>query len=465
MMGVMSRPTRARSCRTPRGAARVVAALGAVLLTASAPATAAPTAPRTNDPVQAAGLQWALERVGAEAAWGRSQGTGVRIAVVDSGVDLGHPDLDAKVVGHVSCIGASGDPRRCSGPGQDDNGHGTHVAGIAAAETGNAEGIAGVAPDAELLAVRVLANECDATGCTASGTAGDVAAGIYWAVEHGADVINLSLGGGAVQSALGCGFCEAIEYAWSQGVIAVVAAGNDSILPAGFGDTPAVVVTATTRDDQRASYSNRNDSILTEARWPVAAPGGEAEADPNDCSTQGEPAGILSTYLRSLGEGYACLAGTSMAAPHVAGGLALLRQAGLGPQQAIERLLGTAVDLGPSGRDATFGFGRIDLARALDRLSATSVGGPGLAPSTATTAPPGASAPSTTGAAPAPPTTAPPVTTPDTTLAAPFAPTPGPGDDADPGPVPGWLTAAAIAAAAAAALGTSATAWHLSRRT
>ncbi|MGV3758847.1 MAG: S8 family serine peptidase, partial [Actinomycetota bacterium] len=204
----------------PRRAAAVLA-LGALL--GLAPPSGPAQAQDGDDPVRAQGLQWSLDRIGAEAAWGRARGEGVTIAVVDSGVDLDHEDLAGQVVAHVSCVGADGDPRRCQGSGQDDNGHGTHVADIAAAATGNGRGVAGVAPDARILAVRVLADSCGGGGCQPEGPAADVAAGIRWATANGADVINLSLGGGAIQSALGCSFCDAIEEAWDQGVVAVVA--------------------------------------------------------------------------------------------------------------------------------------------------------------------------------------------------------------------------------------------------
>lgn len=414
-----------------------------------------------NDPVFAQGLQWGLERIGAPDAWSRGTGRGVTIAVVDSGVDLQHQDLRDQVIGQVSCIGANGDPSRCSGSAQDDNGHGTHVSGIALATTDNRIGIAGVAPDADLLAVRVLSNDCTASGCTASGTSGDVAAGIRWAVDHGADVINLSLGGGAVQSTLGCSFCDAIDYAWSKGAIAVIAAGNDSVLPSGFGDEPAVIVTATTRDDTRASYSSASSGILRVARWPVAAPGGEAETKDSDCGTGGSPKGILSTYW-SAGQTnkYACLAGTSMAAPHVAGALAVLLSAGHTPQSAVDRLLATATDLGAPGRDDTFGYGRIDLAKAVGSSVATTT--------TPTTAPPGTgNDPSVTAGTASPPTpstspttpldpTPPVVSTPETSAAAPFSS--GSGSH---GP-PGWLVALALLALLASGAGTAVTAWRRS---
>jgi subtilisin family serine protease len=439
----------------------------ALSVTAAAPAGGQAAA---NDPALAQGLQWALDRIGAPQAWASSRGAGITIAVIDSGIDLAHEDLVSKTVGQTTCLGTGGDPGRCRGSAQDDNGHGTHVAGIAAAATGNDRGVAGVAPDAGLMPVRVLTNSCDGGDpgrCTASGTAGDVAAGIRWAVDHGAHIVNLSLGGSTLQDAVvGCAFCDAIEYAWSEGVIAVVAAGNDQLLPTGFGDEPAVVVTATNKDDARASYSNASSGILRTARWPVAAPGGEAETDPADCGSNGQPKGILSTYwTRGTQNAYACLAGTSMAAPHVAGALALLRGQGLGPQAAVERLLGTARDLGPPGRDADFGMGLIDVARAAGPAAPTDPGTTIAPPpqgddTSATTAP--APAPDTTGTAPPPAPDAPVDTLPSTEQAAPFTSAGGVRDEEE---AEAWLVALAFAALAASALTTgSAVVRHLSPR-
>jgi serine protease len=350
-------------------AALAVVALG--VLGAVGSASGAPAQPAVaDDPVFTQGLQWGLEVIGAPQAWERATGAGTTIAIVDSGADLDHEDLRGKVRAHVSCVGAAGDSARCEGAGSDDNGHGTHVAGIAAAATGNGRGIAGVAPDAELLIVRVLGDACadaaDRATCTASGTAGDVAAGIRWAVENGADVINLSLGGGGSTDAVGCAFCDAIDEAWAAGAIAVIAAGNDAALPPGFSTEPAVVVAATTRGDGRSTYSAPDSDLLAGARWPVAAPGGEGETDPADCATGGRPQGILSTYwIAGSEDQYACLAGTSMAAPHVSGALAVLRSQGRTPLDAVEALVATTVDLGDPGRDTTFGEGRIDLSAAV----------------------------------------------------------------------------------------------------
>jgi len=427
---------------------------------------------QVDDPVYNQGLQWGLERIGAPDAWAQATGRGVTIAIVDSGADLTHEDLRAKIIGSVSCLGANDDSSKCAGSAQDDNGHGTHVSGIAAAATNNGLGIAGVAPDAKLLEVRVLANDCSgANGCTASGTSGDVSAGIRWAVDHGARVVNLSLGGGRVQSALGCSFCDAIDYAWSKGVIAVVAAGNDAMLPSGFSNQPAVVVTATTRDDTRASYSSASSSVVRSARWPVAAPGGEPETQASDCSTGGAPKGVLSTYwIAGQVNQYACVAGTSMATPHVSGALAVLLSTGLSPQAAIDRLLATAKDLGPAGRDDSFGYGRIDLAKAVgDRTTSTTTrpttgtttkapptsGALGTAPTTAV-AVPTTSGPNDPSAPPSP--GAPTVSLPTLSAAAPFGTAPAGAED-----LPVWLVVVAIVAIVGAAAGTAFTGWRLAR--
>src|SRR4051794_19040579 len=169
-------------------------ALGAVSLAIGlAPALAVAPPATPDDP--GFSKQWGLQSIGAPGAWATATGRGTTIAIVDSGVALTHEDLQGgKIVGAVSCLDTNGYAGACRTGGQDDDGHGTHVAGIAAATTNNGTGVAGVAPDASLLVVKVLRHGCDALGCTASGTSADVAAGIVYAADHGADVINLSLG-------------------------------------------------------------------------------------------------------------------------------------------------------------------------------------------------------------------------------------------------------------------------------
>lgn len=315
----------------------------------------------SGDVANAAGLQWNLDRIGAEAAWETATGAGTTIAVIDSGIALDHEDLADQLVPGVACRDTGGDAERCSGSPGDDDGHGTHVAGVAAAATGNQVGIAGVAPDARIMPIKVLFRACET--CQSTGEAADVAAAVRWAAENGADVINLSLGS-ATSAVFGEGFADAVRDAWALGSIPVVAAGNDYVLTADLDDAPAVVVSATDRDDGAPDYSNG----VGDARWAIAAPGGDGSDTPESCSQQGEPRGILSTFWTSADPdgGYACLSGTSMAAPHVSGALAVLRSAGMEPAVAVQRLLDTAVDLGDPGPDPLFGAGRLDLAAAVE---------------------------------------------------------------------------------------------------
>jgi subtilisin family serine protease len=437
--------------RRPWRAWRSLAGPPLLLAAILVPSAAAQDEGTTSDPGRS--RQWALDRIGADEAWRVATGEGTTIAIVDSGIDVGHPDLRDKIAGTTDCVGQDDAPGGClDGAGADDAGHGTHVAGISAAATDNREGIAGVAPAARLLAVRVLANSCppDADpgsgACEAEGTESDVAEGIRWAADHGADVINLSLGS-VTQAVVGPGrvFADALAYAWDRGAIPVLVAGNDLLLPGSVVDVPAVVVSATARDDSRASYSSGVGNV----RWAVAAPGGESD-DASSCEAA-TPNGILSTFFRPAPDGsgtsgYACVAGTSMAAPHVTGALAVLRSAGLAPEDAVERLLATATDLGPAGPDSTFGAGRIDLAAAVAGLAPTGQPiGPagstvpaGTDATTATTAAPtttggpseaSTTAPTPTTVAPGPGETTPPVQTDDEQLAANGAPAVGPPED------------------------------------
>ena len=288
------------------------------------------------------GSQWNLDRIHAPAAWERSTGAGVVIAVIDTGVEGTHPDLRGHVLtGYDAIAGVEGGD-------VDDNGHGTHVAGIAAALTGNGRGIAGVAPDARILPVKVL----DADG---GGYTSDTAEGIVWAVDNGAQVINLSLGADTPTAAEEA----AVGYARENGVTVVAAAGNErtegspTSYPAAYDGV--IAVAATDSSDRVAYYSNRGDYV------DVAAPGSS----------------IVSTYPSELVEDadpmagpvdYGRLSGTSMAAPHVAAVAALLKsyRPGLTPDGIEEALEGSAVDLGPAGFDDDHGYGRVDAAAAIE---------------------------------------------------------------------------------------------------
>lgn len=336
----------------------------AVIAIAALPAGAA-----TSDPYRA--QQWGLDRIQAEGAWAVSRGAGVTVAVVDTGVDLTHPDLAANLVTfsdadmvepNGTCTKAPGKngARTCTQDGaQDKNGHGTHVAGIVAAVTDNGTGVAGVAPDAKVLPVRVL----DAEG---SGTTDQIAAGIRYAADKGAKVINLSLGflsgvGEVVRVTGGLDpIYTAIDHAWSRGAVIVFAAGNDSVpVCAEPAAHPKVLCVGSTNNRDLPSWFSNSDATMS--KYHVVAPGGEGITCAGD---------ILSTYLRGAetfcGEdGYEALAGTSMAAPHVAGVAALLSAKGLGNQAIIDCIIGNSDDLGIPGRDPVFGYGRVNATKAV----------------------------------------------------------------------------------------------------
>jgi serine protease len=334
----------------------------AAALTAASPAAAAP-----NDPLY--GKQYGPQQVRAEQAWSTSTGSGQRIAIVDSGVDLDHPDLDGKIAGGATFVCekvspcGNGDWQSGADNGSGDP-HGTHVAGIAAAETNNATGIAGVAPDASILAVKVL----DAEG---AGSFEDIAAGIRWSADNGADVINMSLGAlPGVQALTVTGLIadtqDAIAYARSKGVVVVAAAGNESSPLCGTPafERGALCVTSTDRNEAKSWFSNLGVNQEIDA---VAAPGGQGLVSCAEDILSTVPAGAETTCGRTT-PGYDAYAGTSMAAPHVAGVAALLTAQGRTDEQVVDVLETTARKPVTGTRgvfDPVYGYGIVDAQAAV----------------------------------------------------------------------------------------------------
>jgi subtilisin family serine protease len=282
-----------------------------------------------DDPAIRSGEQWAPARLGLDVAWEISSGEAITVAVLDSGIDIHHPDLRGQWIPGYNFFDDNGNI-------DDGCGHGTHVAGIVAATANNRRGVSGVAPKAILLPVKVIGDEC-------WGSYGRLIDGIRYAVARGARILVIASGGSVAQDALH----DAIRFARRQGVLVAVAAGNRaSRLPFYPGNyAESFTVAGTTAQDTVYANSNYGSQI------DVAAPA----------------ANIFSTYVDDGVSGYAYLTGTSMAAPHVAGLAALVWavQPDL-PLGRVEKLLGqTADDLGAPGWDETFGFGRINAQRAL----------------------------------------------------------------------------------------------------
>lgn len=400
------RTTAGRSCGRRVCAGALIAALLGVAATA---ASGAPSDPRFFQ-------QWGLKRIGAEFAWGQSTGAGVVIAVLDSGVDAAHPDLAGKVLAGRDFVSGDADP-------SDENGHGTMVAGIAAAALHNGVGISPVAPDASVLPARVIDQE-------GRGTTDDAAEAIRWSVEEARRlgrplIINLSLDWPAPSGgALGLPVFyndpemnEAIRQATAAGAAVIVAAGNEGAdrTPYDAVDAGVLVVGATDQSDLSAAFSNHGSGL------DIVAPGVE----------------IVSTYWdRQRGSAYGIGKGTSMSVAFVSGTAALLMARGMSNTQAIDRLVSTARDLGAPGRDDLTGHGLLDAAAALGAARSQSSPPPQpaqkpsapLAPAAAPTASASpAQTPSQTPAAPEPsPQTPATLAPPPQTQAAPELPAPPP---------------------------------------
>ncbi len=283
-------------------------------------------------------LQWALKDPGdhdidAPEAWDLyTGGNNITLAIIDTGADLDHPDLQANIGPGYNYIHPGALP-------DDDQGHGTHVTGIAAAVGNNGLGVAGVNWKARVMPLKIL----DASG---NGSTYNLAQAIRYAADNGARVINMSLGGSC-----GMGWPEieaAVNYAVSQGVLLVAAAGNSGstpvMCPAAIDGVMAIGATDST--DSRAYYSNYGANLA------VSAPGS-------------------SIYSTLMGGGYGYKSGTSMATPHVAGLAALVWSyaPSLTSSQIRDILQNTADDLGPPGWDQYYGYGRINASRALEMMA------------------------------------------------------------------------------------------------
>lgn len=276
------------------------------------------------------GNQYGLSAIHAPQGWDITTGSAaVVIAIIDTGVDLTHPDLAGKIVAGYDFVNNDAVP-------QDDNGHGTHVAGIAAAESNNGVGVAGVSWGAQIMPVKVL-------GASAGGSFSNAASGIIWATDRGAQIINLSLGSTAHSTV----FQNAIDYAYNHGVTVIAASGNSGnnfvLYPARYPNV--IAVGATDATNTLAGFSNYGPEI------DIVAPGDH----------------IYSTWL---GNNYTYLDGTSMSAPYVAGLAAILRGIpGSGsPANLAWAMKSTALDLGIPGRDNFYGDGLIQMDAAIALL-------------------------------------------------------------------------------------------------
>jgi serine protease len=300
--------------------------------------------------------QWNFRLINMEAAWNTSTGSGVTVAVLDSGISpYGTDGFGGRLLDGYNAF------LNIQSRWQDFHSHGTHVAGTIGQETNNDKiGVAGIAYGAWLLPVKVL----NRSGYGSNAT---LAAGIRWAADNGADIINMSLGSASGGRALK----EAVEYAYERGVVIVAASGNDASAdtltavsyPAAYEQV--IAVGAVDSMKKRAFYSNGGPSLA------LVAPGGS----PDDFNADGAADAVLQETFQlhlgfvrfDIGWGYYSMMGTSMASPHVAGVAALIKSVhpDWGPDEIRQALTDTAVDLGDPGRDDAFGYGLIDAAAAL----------------------------------------------------------------------------------------------------
>ena len=300
----------------------------------------------SNDPISS--FQWHLDSINLTQAHAITKGAGATVAVLDTGFNAAGDDSVSCLVSGQDIVNNDADPT-------DGDGHGTHVAGTVAQTTDNGIGVAGVAPESCIMAVKVL----DDSG---SGSFIDIAEGIRWAADNGAQVINMSLGVAANYRITNDSVVDpALDYAYNQGVTVIAAAGNDGYrrnvsYPAIY---PTVIaVGATDFRNQKTRYSNFGNGL------DIMAPGGDTGADRN---SDGYADGVLQETFDSAGFSYWFFQGTSMSSPHVAGVAALLISAGTAsqPDDIRSALQSTALDLGNEGFDKSYGHSLIQADMAL----------------------------------------------------------------------------------------------------
>ena len=287
-----------------------------------------------NDPMTAG--QYSLDQMRVRDAWSLEKGGSGVVAVLDTGVQANHPDLSGRVLTGYDFVN---DDTNAA----DDNGHGTWVAGIIAAKPNDGYGIAGISWSDRILPVKIMTRE-------GTGSTSDLISGIRWAADHGATVINMSVGGFPYSQ----GVQDAITYAWNKGVVLVGAAGNNNrdekFYPASMANV--VSVSATQVNDEFSHWSSYGDAV------DVSAPGSSVQT--TNCT--------VCTYAdHNTWGSHTYISGTSFATPNVAGVVALIRARNPSwtPKQVVDRLFSTVDDRGFAGWDKRYGRGRVNAYRAL----------------------------------------------------------------------------------------------------
>jgi type VII secretion-associated serine protease mycosin len=329
----------------PSSRSRLGAAVLAGLIAVGSPATAAFAAPgptrlgplaepSTTDGDWARAEQWHVQALNLAGAWTYADGNGVTVAVLDSGVDAHHDDLEGQVLPGLDLVEKDGDGD------SDPVGHGTTVSAIIAGRSDDSAGVVGIAPKAKILPVRVLDAENRYDDALV------VAKGVRWAVDQGAKVLNLSLGGSGSSAAL----AAALDYAFAKDVVVIACTGNAT-----------------------ASTTSGSDGVWYPAREPGVVAVSGVERNGNELwsgSISGKETVITAPATQLVGarpDGYWKVQGTSFAAPMVAGTAALIRSRwpDMAAGEVINRLIRTAQDRGAPGRDPEFGFGMVDPVAAL----------------------------------------------------------------------------------------------------